>query len=92
MKEVPLMAPGKSRLVFSSVLNILWNFLTLQILLAIFLLNLGVFFPAVLPSGPVFVLDSAEYIEDLYYHGPGPQEIDDQDLNQQWFQEDTYSG
>jgi hypothetical protein len=73
-------------------LNILWNFAFLQFVVLLVTLNLVLIFPGILPQGEVFVLDSAEFIEDLYYYGSGPQEIDDSYLKKQWLLEDTTAG
>ena len=69
--------------ILSSAFNILWNFVFLQSLLFLGLINLSLVFPRAFPPGHVFVLDSSEYLEEIYYYGSGPQEIDDHDLQQQ---------
>jgi len=88
LKSIP--EKSKNSFVLCSVLNILWNFLALQVILGILFLNVSVFFPKALPSGHIFVLDSADYIEEIYYFGSGPVEMDDSELKHQWFQEDTH--
>ena len=51
--------------------------------MALFLMNLSILFPRFFPAGHVFVLDSAEYIEEIYYYGSGPEEIDDRYIKEQ---------
>lgn len=70
------------------VLNILWNFSTTQAVIILLFLNLTVLFPQWLPSRHVFVLDSAEFIDEIYYYGSGPAEIDEQYIKQQWYRDE----
>jgi len=88
----PIESENRKKFIFLSVFHILWNFLSLHVVAFILLLNLVIFFPQVLPSEHVFVLDSADYIDELYYYGSGPQEIDDDYLKQQWHGLDVGSG
>jgi hypothetical protein len=84
--------PSKKGFWFYSGLNILWNFVFFQGVALLLLLNVSLLFPSLLPSGHVFVLDSAEYIEEVYYYGSGPQEIDDDYLQEEWLRLATGTG
>lgn len=85
-------SPEERSFFWRTCLNLFWNFVLIQGVVLALLFNISVLFPRVLPSDHVFVLDSAEYIDELSNYGSSPQEVDDSYLRQQWFKTDTEAG
>jgi len=92
--EVSLEDPREENQAFVIItfLNVAWIFVTVQIAAVLLFLNLSILFPHSVPDSHIFVLDSAEYIEEIYYYGSGPEEVDWKYLNRQWHQSDVTSG
>ena len=72
------------RFTILSTLNILWIFLSSHVILVLLFLNLSILMPRSIPLGHTFVLDSAEYIDEIYYYGSGPEEIEEKEIQQNW--------
>ena len=76
----------------ASCLNILWIFLSSQLLVVLFVIQISSTFPQVMPPRHAFVIDSAEFIEEIYFYGSGPAEIDQKYIEKQWYKSDTDVG
>jgi len=78
----------KQKFLRATFLNILWIFVSSQIFIGLVFLNFTILFPQAVPQR-VFVIDSAEYIDDIYNYGSGPARIDDTYMKEQFRYFDT---
>lgn len=78
----------KQKFLRATFLNILWIFVSAQVFIGLVFLNFTILFPQAVPQR-VFVIDSAEYIDDIYNYGSGPARIDDTYMKEQFQHPDT---